>query len=170
MRNVTKTTFFSFSFPIPLSYTSQPSFSIVLCANQKLERKTCNTRATLLWPHLSVTLEMLGNLSFTRRNLINSFVKNLLFFFIEYLFQIYCLSPSEWLSKCSLTWFAAVLDMLSCHVKIWAWRSCFRCQARSGGDQNDCGARNWSTARLIKGERKRFVVFTGMPNLFLEEM
>ena len=33
---------------IPLSYTSRPSFSIVLCANQKLERKTCNTRATLL--------------------------------------------------------------------------------------------------------------------------
>ena len=49
---MTKTTFFSFIFPIPLSYTSRPSFSIVLCANQKLERKTCNTRATLLWPHL----------------------------------------------------------------------------------------------------------------------
>ena len=101
VRNVAKTTFFSFIFPIPLSYTSRPSFSIVLCANQKLERKTCNTRATLLWPHLSVTLEMLGNLSFTRRNLVNFFVKNLHFFFIEYLSQIYCILSSEWSSKCS---------------------------------------------------------------------
>ena len=52
MRNVAKTTFFSFIFPIPLYYTSWPSFSIVLCANQKLQQKTCNTCATLLWPHL----------------------------------------------------------------------------------------------------------------------
>ena len=52
VRNVAKTTFFSFIFPIPLSYTSWPSFSIVICSNQKLEQKTCNTRATLLWSHL----------------------------------------------------------------------------------------------------------------------
>ena len=36
---------------LPLSYTSRPSFSIVLSANLKLERKTCNTRVTLLWSH-----------------------------------------------------------------------------------------------------------------------
>ena len=154
MRNVAKTTFFSFIFPIPLSYTSRPSFSIVLCANQKLERKTCNTRATLLWPHLSVTLEMLGNLSFTRRNLVNFFVKNLHFFFIEYLSQIYCILSSEWSSKCSSTWFAAVLNMPNRHVEIWARRSCFRCQAGSGGDRNNCGTRNWSTAGHKRRKRK----------------
>ena len=66
-KNVTKTTFFSFIFPILLSFTSRPSLSIVLCANQKLERKTCNTRVTLLWTILDAIFEMWGNLSFTRR-------------------------------------------------------------------------------------------------------
>jgi len=37
---VTKTTSFSFIFPTLLSFTSRPSLSIVLCTNQKLERKT----------------------------------------------------------------------------------------------------------------------------------
>ena len=146
MRNVTKTTFFSFIFPIPLSYTSRPSFSIVLCANQKLERKTCNTRATLLWPHLSVTLEMLGNLSFTRRNLVNFFVKNLHFFSTEYLSQIYCFLSSEWSSKCSSTWFAAVLNIIA---ESPCGNSCFRCQAGSGGDRNNCGTKAPSTRRQL---------------------
>ena len=37
---MTKTTFFSFIFPILLSFTPRPSLSIVLCANQKLELAT----------------------------------------------------------------------------------------------------------------------------------
>ena len=41
----------------------------------------------------------------------------------------------------SSTWFAAVLDMPSHHAETWARRSCFRCQAGSGGDRNDCDAR-----------------------------
>ena len=41
-----KNNFFSFIFPILLSFISRPSLSIVLCANQKLERKTCNARLT----------------------------------------------------------------------------------------------------------------------------
>ena len=49
---MTKRTFFSFIFPILLSFTLQLSLSIVLCANQKLEQKTCNTRMTLLWTSL----------------------------------------------------------------------------------------------------------------------
>ena len=98
---------------------------------------------------------MLGNLSFTRRNLINFFIKNLHFFFIEYLFQIYCILSLEWSSKCSSTWFAAILDMPSHHVEIWALCSCFLCHARSGGDRNNnCGARNWSTAGHNRRERK----------------
>ena len=44
---MTKTTFLSSIFPILLSFTSWPSLSIVRCANQKLQRKTCNTRVTL---------------------------------------------------------------------------------------------------------------------------
>ena len=36
--------------PAPVLYfSSRPIFSIVLCANQKLERNTCNTRASWLW-------------------------------------------------------------------------------------------------------------------------
>ena len=104
---------------------------------------------------------MLGNLSFTRRNLINFFIKNLHFFFIEYLFQIYCILSLEWSSKCSSTWFAAILDMPSHHVEIWALCSCFLCHARSGGDRNNnCGARNWSTAGHKRRERKaEFIYF-----------
>ena len=105
-------------------------------------------------PILHVTLEMLRNLSFTRRNLVNFFVKNLHFFFIEYLSQICCILSSEWSSKCSSTWFAAVLNMPNRHVEIWARRSCFRCQARSGGDRNNCGTRNWSTAGHKRRKRK----------------
>ena len=103
VRNVTKTTFFSFTFPIPLSYTSRPSFSIVLCPNQKLERKMCNTRATLLWPHLRFDTWDVRKFVIYRRYLVNFFVRNLHFLFIEYLFQIYCILSSEWLSKCSST-------------------------------------------------------------------
>ena len=41
------------------------------------------------------TSQMFGNLSFTRRNLVNFFVQNLHFFSIEYFFQIYCILSSE---------------------------------------------------------------------------
>ena len=117
---------------------------------------------------LDVTLEMLRNLSFTRRNLVNFFVKNLHFFFTKYLFQIYCIFY-HW-SDCSSTWFAAILDMPIHHMEIWARRSCFPCHAASGGDRNNCGARNIIGVQLgIIGEREIFVVFTRM-NLFLEEM
>ena len=103
---MTKTTFFSFIFPIPLSHTSWLSFSIVLSGKHATHARPCCD------PILDVTLEM-GNLSFTQRNLVNFFVKNLHFFFIEYLFQIYCILSSERSSNCSSTWFAAVLDMSS---------------------------------------------------------
>ena len=60
--------------------------------------------------------------------------------------------------------------MPSHNAETWARRSCFRCQAGSGGDRNDCDA----TLKLeyswgIKGKSERFVVFTRM-NLFLEKM
>ena len=95
VRNVPKTTFFSFIFPIPLSYTSRPIFSIVLCVNQKLEWKTCTNERPCGDLILDLTLEMLGNLSFTRRNVVNFYVENLHFFFIEYLVQIYSILSSE---------------------------------------------------------------------------
>ena len=44
--------------------------------------------------------------------------------------------------------------MPSRHVEIWARRSCFRCQAGSGGDRNNCGTRNWSTAGHKRRKRK----------------
>ena len=43
--------------------------------------------------------------------------------------------------------------MPSRHVETWARRSCFRCQAGSGGDRNNRGSRNWSTA--VHKRRKR---------------
>ena len=49
---MTKTTFFSFIIPILLSFTSRPSLSVVLCANQKLERKTFNHACDLVVDHL----------------------------------------------------------------------------------------------------------------------
>ena len=69
-----KNNFFSFIFPILLSFTSRPSLSIVLFANQKLERKTCNRRVTLLWTILDAIFEMWGNLSFTRTNVVNFYI------------------------------------------------------------------------------------------------
>jgi len=51
-KNVTKTAFFGLVFPIPLCCPSRPKLSIVLRANQELERKTCHTRdlhATPCW-------------------------------------------------------------------------------------------------------------------------
>ena len=66
-----KTTFLSSIFPILLSFTSWPSLSIVRCANQKLQRKTCNVRVTLLWTILDAIFETWGNLSFTQRNVVN---------------------------------------------------------------------------------------------------
>lgn len=102
-----KNNFFSFIFLISLSYTSWPNFSIVLRANQKLEWKMCNTCPTLLWPHLRCEVRKLI-LSFTRRNLINFFVKNLtdwifisnlLYFIIglivKMLFSIVCCCPQH---------------------------------------------------------------------------
>ena len=59
-----KNNFFSFIFPILLSFTSQPSLSIVLCANQELERKPCNTWVTFLWTILDVIFEMWGEFVF----------------------------------------------------------------------------------------------------------
>ena len=61
---------------------------------------------------------------------------------------------SERSSKCSSTWFAAVLDMPSRHVETLARRSCFRRQAGSWGDRNNCGARNWSTAGRKRRKRE----------------
>ena len=81
-----KNNFFSFIFPILLSFTSRPSLSIVLCANQKLERKTCNTRVTLLWTILN---EMWGNLSFTRRNVVNFIAEIYIFPFIDCLLLLF---------------------------------------------------------------------------------
>ena len=51
-KKVTKTAFFGLVFPIPLCCSSRPKFSIVLCAKQELEWKTCHTRdlhATPCW-------------------------------------------------------------------------------------------------------------------------
>ena len=52
-----KNNYFQLYFPILLSFTSRPSLSIVLCANQKLEGKTCNMRVTLLWTILDAILD-----------------------------------------------------------------------------------------------------------------
>ena len=89
---------------------------------------------------------MLGKLPFTRRTLVNFFFKNLHFFFIEYLFQIYCLLSSEWSSKCSSTVVVLVVRP----------------------DQEEIGiivALEIGVQLGIQGESERFVVFTRM-NLF----
>ena len=112
-----------------------------------------HTRDLVVTPISDVTLQMLGNLSFTRRNLVNSSLKICIFSLLSIYFKFTFLS-SEWSSKCSSTWFAAVLDMPSRHLEIWARRSCFRWQAGSGGDRNNCGARNWSTAGHKRRKRK----------------
>ena len=54
-------------------------------------------------------------------------------------------------------------------MEIFARRSCFRCQAGSGGDRNNIVALEIGEQLGIKGESERFVVFTRM-NLFLAEM
>ena len=154
MRNVTKTTFFSFIFPTVLYLTAKFQHCSMRHSKVRAELKRATHAQPCCDPILDLTLEMLGNLSFTRRYLINFFIKNLHFFFIEYLFQIYCILSSEWLLKCSSTWFAAVLDMPSRHVEIWSRHSCFHCWARSRGDRNNCGARNSRTAGLKRRKRK----------------
>ena len=147
MRNVTKTTFFSFIFPIPLSYTSQPSFSIVLCANQKLEQKTCNTHATLLWPHLRYDtwdvrkfcllpeeISSISSLKICIFSLLNINISNLLYFIIGVIVKILFNMPSH---------HGPGVDVFV-----------VTCQAASGGDQNNCGARNWSTAGHKRRKQK----------------
>ena len=126
MRNVTKTTFFSFIFPTVLYLTAKFQHCSMRHTKVRAELKRATHAQPCCDPILDLTLEMLGNLSFTRRYLINFFIKNLHFFFIEYLFQIYCILSSEWLLKCSSTWFAAVLDMPSRHVEIWSRHSLFQ--------------------------------------------
>ena len=104
---------------------------------------------------------MLGNLPFTRRTLVNFFFKNLHFFFIEYLFQIYCLLSSEWSSKCSSTWFAAVLDMPGRRVDIGPGAVVVLVVRP---DQEEIGiivALEIGVQLGIQGESERFVVFTG---------
>ena len=59
-----KSNFFSFIFPILLSFISRPSLGIVLCANQKLEPKTRITRVTLLWMILDALFEIRGKFVF----------------------------------------------------------------------------------------------------------
>ena len=166
---MTKTTFFSFIFSIPLSYTSQPSFSIVLCVNQKLEWKTCTNARPCGDPILDVTVEMLGNLSFTRRNLVNFYVKYLHFFFIKYLFQIYSILSSERLSKCSSRQHG-LLPFLHAESPCGAGRGVLVFVVRP--DQEEIViivALELKVQLGIKEKSERFVVFTRM-NLFLEEM
>ena len=43
----------------------------------------------------------------------------------------------------------------------WVLRSCFRCQAGSGGDRNNCGARKWSTAGQKRRKRKICCFYKG---------
>ena len=102
-------------------------------------------------PILDVILEMLGNLSFTRRNLINFFVKNL----------------TDWTFISNLLYFIIGADCQnalqhglqlssttpSCRKENWARPGCFHCQSGSGGDRNNCGSRNWSTARHKRKKR-----------------
>ena len=113
---MTKTTFFIFIFPIPLSCTSRPSFSLVLCANQKLEQKTCNTRATLLWPHLRCDTWDVRKFVFHPKKsrqflrwksaffLYWIFISNLLYFIIgvivKLLFNMVCCRPRHVESPC----------------------------------------------------------------------
>ena len=120
-----KNKFFCFIFPIPLSYTSQPSFSIVLCTNQKLEQKTSNTHATLLWPHLRYDtwdvrkfcllpeeISSISSLKICIFSLLNINISNLLYFIIgvivKILFNMVCFCPRHAESP-------------------WARRRCFRC-------------------------------------------
>ena len=99
---MTKTTFFSFIFLILLSFTSRPSLRIVLCTNQKIQRKKCNTRVTLLWTILGAIFEMWGNLCFTRRNLVNFIASIYIFPLID------CLLLCYWLLNYS---FGKVVDV-----------------------------------------------------------
>ena len=111
---------------------------------------------------------MLGNLSFTRRNLVNFFVKNLHFFFIEYLSQFnvfYHRSDRQNALKHGL------LPSSTCRVAMWKFGPGVVVFVVSP-DQEEIGiivALEIGVQLSIKGESQRFVVFTRM-NLFLEEM
>ena len=113
---MTKTTFFSFIFPILLSFTSRPSLIIVLCANQKLERKTCNTRVILFWTISDAIFEMSGNLSFARRNVVNFIAEIYIFPFIDcVLLIIQCILSSEW------SWNSFWSSVCSCPQHVVEW-------------------------------------------------
>ena len=111
-----KSNFFSFIFPILLSFISRPSLGIVLCANQKLELKTRITRVTLLWTILDALFEIWGKFvfypkkdrQFHRWNLHIS-LNRLFIAFIQ------CILSSEW------SWNSYCSSVCSCPQHVVEW-------------------------------------------------
>ena len=119
-------------------------------------------------PILDVTLEMLGNLSFTRRNVVNFFIKNLHFSLLKIYFKFTVFY--HWRDRQNALQHG-LLPSLTCPVAMWKFGPGLVVFLVTP-DQEEIEiivALEIGVQLGIKGERERFVVFTRM-NLFLEEM
>ena len=153
MRNVRITTLLALFSPFPCLLPHGHVSALFYAPIKSYSGKRATHARPCCDPILDVTLKMLGNLSFTRRNLVNFFVRKLHFFFIEYWFQIYCLIIGV-IDKMLFNIVCCRPQQADSPCGKWARCSCFRCQAGSGGDRNNCGARNWSTAGHKRRKRK----------------
>ena len=126
------------------------------------------TRDLVVTPISDVTLEMLGNLSFTRRNLVNSSLKICIFSLLNIYFKFavfYNRSDGQDALQHGL------LPSSTCRVAIWKFGAGVIVFV-DRPDQEEIGIIVALEIRVqlgIKGESESFVVFIRM-NLFLDEM